>query len=66
MEWYEIILFVIGFSTVLLWPPRKKKKKYKDHNIDYSGDDGAITEIRKNYPDIELKDDFRYKIEPKD
>lgn len=67
INWFNIMLFVVGVVVVLLYPS-KKKKVDKDTNIDWTGDDGTIASVKKQYPNIDLykDDDFRYKIEPKE
>ena len=64
---FELVLVVVGVAIVyqsykLLNEQKKLRKKMDDMNVEFSAMEGTGIEfVKKNYPDAEMKDDFRQK-----
>jgi len=72
MDSLEIIastLIVLAILHLIFVSPKKSKKEqepFDDRNIEFGSAQGeGISLIRKNYPDLELRDDPRTGIEEK-
>ena len=72
MDNLEIIastLIVLAILHLIFVAPKKTKKEQKpfdDRNIEFGSAQGeGVSLIRKNYPDLELRDDPRTGIEEK-
>ncbi len=64
---FELILIVIGVAIIyqsykLFNEQKKLRKKMDDMNVEFSAMEGTGIEfVKKNYPNAEMKDDFRQK-----
>ena len=64
----NLVLIIVGLGIIYMsYNTYKKEKELKkelkrmrdDFNLEFRGDGGSISTQRKNYPDNELKDDWR-------